>query len=183
MAAQKKSSINLLTAQIQPQGQWDRIYAWTLNTAKYVIIISELIVIAAIGYRFILDGKISQLDASILTQSNIREGREEEEDKMRTLISSISSIEEMEVARYSLSEKYLQIQSLIPSGIVVRTLTIDAQGSSISGQAASYNSLLYLEENLKNKKSLVENVKLSTSQAGGDNINFSVNFNLVFNEE
>ena len=49
--AAPKSSINLLTAEIRPQGQWDRIYAWTANTAKYIIIFTEMIVIAAIGFQ------------------------------------------------------------------------------------------------------------------------------------
>ena len=67
MTAQK-SSINLLTAEIRPQGQWDRIYSWTANTAKYIIIVTEMVVLGAIGFRFVIDGKIAAMDTQIEMQ-------------------------------------------------------------------------------------------------------------------
>lgn len=181
MTAQKKS-INLLTAAIEPQGQWDRIYSWTVNTAKYIIIITEMVVIVAIGYRFVLDGKIAALDAQIKVQNQIRQDRIEDETKMRSLLTSIDSVEKMGASKYSLSSYYDQIQILIPNGVTVTSFSIDVQGSSISGQVSSYDSLLQLEENLKEKTSILKNVQVSTNQSGDSSINFTISFNLKIDE-
>lgn len=182
MAAQS-SSINLLTAEIKPQGQWDRIYTWTISTAKYIIIITELMVLGAIGYRFVLDSKIAVLDEDIESQNSIMTQRKPEEERIKNLISSVDSIKSMEDSRYSLSSYYIQIQPLIPVGISVSSFSIDIQGCSISGTAANNDVLLQLERNLKSQENLLSQVRMSLNQSAGGATNFTVNFLLNIKTE
>ncbi len=180
MAAPKKS-INLLTAEIRPQSQWDRIYAWTANTAKYIIIITELIVLGAIAYRFVLDSQISALDSEIEAQKELLDQRAPEEARVRELIVGMKSLNELENDSFSLAYYYTQLQSLIPPGVNVRTVTLDISSSAMSGQVTSYDTLLQLENNLKSATETFSNVTVSANQTAGSGINFSVNFKIKVN--
>lgn len=181
--AAPKSSINLLTAEIRPQGQWDRIYAWTANTAKYIIIITEMIVIGAIGFRFIIDGRIAKLDDQIEMDKQLLEYLSPEESKIRQLLTSMQSIQQMEQSRYSLATYYQQVVALIPPNVTVQSINVDITSSAIAGQVSTYDSLLQLENNLKNATELLSNVTMSTNQAQGNTINFSATFELKLEEE
>jgi len=178
-----KSSINLLTAEIRPQGQWDRIYAWTANTAKYIIIITEIVVIGAIGFRFVIDGRIAKLNDQISMDKQLLEYLAPDESKIRQLLTSMQSIQQMERSRYSLASYYQQIESLIPPSITIQSVNIDITSSSIVGQVSSYDQLLQLENNLKGATELLSSVTMSTNQAQGGTINFSATFNLNLGAE
>lgn len=177
MTAQK-SSINLLTAEIRPQGQWDRIYAWTANTAKYIIIVTEIVVLAAIAFRFVIDGRIAALDDQLEMQKQLLDARSPEESQVRQLLTSMRSIQQMDNSKYSLASYYEQIQALIPPSVLVQSINIDIGGCSIAGQVSAYDTLLQLENNLKGATDALTNVSMSANQAAGGVINFSVTFKL-----
>lgn len=176
MSAQK-SSINLLVAEIRPQGKWDRIYAWTANTAKYIIIVTELMVLGAIGFRFVIDGRIAAMEEQIVLQKQLLDARASEESELRQLLNGMQSIQAMENSKYSLSSFYEQIQVLVPPSVTVQSLSVDINSSAIAGQVDSYDTLLLLENNLKNSP-ILTNVSMSANQSAGGAINFSVTFNL-----
>lgn len=173
-----KSSINLLTAEIRPQGRWDRIYAWTANTAKYIIIFTEMIVIAAIGFRFVIDGRIAKIDDEIEAQKGLLDARAESETQVRQLITSMQSIQQMEESKYSLASYYERIQTLVPTSITMQSISVDIGDCSIIGQVANYETLLQLENNLKTATDILSNVTMSTNQSQGGAINFSASFKL-----
>lgn len=181
MAAQK-SSINLLTAEIRPQGQWDRIYAWTANTAKYIIIITEIVVLGAIAFRFVIDGRIAAMDRQIELQKQLLDARATEESQVRQLLQSMESIQRMDSSKYSLASYYEQVQALIPPSVIMQSISIDISGCSISGQVGAYDTLLQLENNLKEATGSLTNVSMSANQAAGGVINFSVTFKLKLTE-
>lgn len=181
MSAQK-SSINLLTAEIRPQGKWDRIYSWTANTAKYIIIVTEMMVLGAIAFRFVIDGRIAAMEEQIVLQKQLLDARASEESQLRQLLAGMKSITAMEDSNYSLSSFYEQINALIPPSVTIQSLSIDINASAISGQVNSYDTLLLLENNLKNAATL-SNVSMSANQSAGGAINFSVTFNLKLETE
>jgi Tfp pilus assembly protein PilO len=177
MAALTKS-INLLTGEIKPQSQWDRIYAWTANTAKYVIILTEMLVLGAIGYRFILDGRISSINEDIATQKSLLDAHKADEEEMRMLLINLDSIKLMEESHYSLSSYYAQIMQLIPSEVEVKTISIDINSSSLTGQVTNYDTLLQLENNLKSATAVISNVTMAANQSTGTGISFSASFKI-----
>jgi Tfp pilus assembly protein PilO len=181
MAAPAKS-INLLTAEIKPQGQWDRIYAWTANTAKYIIILTEIVVLGAIAYRFVLDGKIAKVNDEIVAQKQLLEARATEETDMRLFLTNINSIKNMQDSTYSLAAYYAQIMQLIPTAVDIRNVSIDINNSSLSGQVGSYDTLLQLENNLKGATGIISGVSMSANQSSGSGINFSVSFKIRLGE-
>lgn len=178
MAALKKS-INLLTAEIKPQGQWDRIYAWITNTAKYIVIITEIVVLGTIAYRFSLDGKIAELDSEIQTQKELLDARSEDESGIRQLISQLDSLQAMDNSNYSLADTYANLTQLIPSSVEVQGISVDIVNSSVTGKVTSYESLLQLENNFKTATDVVSDVNMSTAQTSGSGITFTLSFKLV----
>lgn len=181
MSAQS-TSINLLTAEIRPQGQWDRIYSWTANTAKYIIIVTEVVVLIAIAFRFVVDGKIAALSQQIDMQKQLLDARADEQTQAWQLLASLDSIKLMEESNYSLSSFYEQIQVLIPASVSLQTVAIDINSCNITGTVTSYDTLLQLENNMKNATALISDVTVSANQTSGGVINFSIIFKLKLEE-
>jgi hypothetical protein len=61
---------------------------------------------------------------------------------------------------------------------MLQSISIDISGCSITGQVASYDTLLQLENNFKAATDSLANVSVSANQASGGIINFSVTFKL-----
>ncbi|WKZ30507.1 MAG: hypothetical protein QY314_01900 [Candidatus Dojkabacteria bacterium] len=180
--ALNKGSINLLTASIQPQGRWDRIYQWTVNTAKYIIIVTELIVLFAIGVRFTLDGRINDLDKEIEAQKSILDSRKEEDFAVRQLAQTIENIARMEKTDYTLTTYYKQIIDLIPQDVEITTITVDIALVSINGRVDSYDKLQQLESRIRSADFILDE-SFSTNQQSGGNVVFSTTFKLAFRDD
>lgn len=178
-------SINLLTASIQPQGRWDRIYSWTVNTAKYIIIAVEIVVLIAIGVRFYLDGQINDLDREITSQKELLQSRQQDDSKVRFLAQSLDSIASMESNEYSLAIYYKKILDLIPSSVEVTTISIDAlNGVSITGRINGYDKLLLLENNVANADFITDGSEnFTTNQQSAGSILFTLDFKLKITDD
>lgn len=176
-----KGSINLLTASIQPQGRWDRIYEWTVNTAKYIIILTEVVVLFAIGVRFALDGRINDLDKEIQAQKAILDGRAQEDLEIRALSSALNSISRMEKTDYTLTTYYKKIIDLIPPDINVNNVSVNINVINLTGKVETYDKLLILENNLRSAD-FISDATFSTSQQSNGNIIFSTSFKVNFKE-
>jgi len=176
----QEGSINLLTASIEPQGKWDRIYSWTKNTAKYVVIVTELVVLAAIGVRFMLDGRINDLDKEIRTQKALLDGRQQEDQEVRRFAVALDSISELEQTDYTLTQYYKKIQDLIPTTVQVNALSVQISQVSLSGSVSNYDQLLVLENNIRNA-SFITDENFTTNQQP-NNITFTANFKIAFQQ-
>lgn len=179
--ALNKGSINLLTASIQPQGRWDRIYQWTVNTAKYIIIVTELVVLFAIGVRFTLDGRINDLDKEIEAQKSILDSRKEEDFAVRQFAQTIENIAKLERTDFTLTTYYKQVIDLIPESVNITTMTVDIGLVSISGKVDSYEKLLLFENNIRNAEFIADET-FSTNQQSESNIAFTTTFKIVFKD-
>ncbi len=66
---------NLLRKQKEPPTVWEKIYAWTLGTARIIIIIVEIVVVGAFATRVVIDTKAKKLDKEMklrqLTLANL----------------------------------------------------------------------------------------------------------------
>ncbi|GEM_PF-4537230 len=177
--ATQHGSINLLTASIEPQGRWDRIYSWTKNTAKYIVIATELVVLLAIGVRFLLDGQIRDLDKEIVSQKAILDGRRDEDIEVRRFSLALDSITRLERTDYTLTEYYKKILDLIPTSVSIKTLNVEITQVTIAGTVSSYDQLLVLENNVRNAEFII-NETFTTNQQPSS-ISFTANFKIKFN--
>lgn len=176
-------SINLLTAQVQPQGRWDRIYGWTVNTAKYIIVGTELLVLMAIGFRFYLDGKINDIDKDIQDQKDILKNRSDEETSVRYVAGSLTSLSRLEKTDYTLTPYYKRILEIVPSGVVLQNISVTINGVDLSGNVSSYETLRQLENSISNATFIVpgsSNFTSNQQQSGG--ATFTVSFKIKFQE-
>jgi hypothetical protein len=171
-------SINLLSASIEPQGRWDRIYAWTANTAKYIIILTEVIVLVAIGIRFFLDSQINDLDKSIAAQKTILDGRQKEDSEVRALSKTLDNLSILERDEKLISVFYQKILDLIPSNVTITSINVDMiTGVSITGEVQGYQRLLEIENNIRDADFIYDE-SFSTTQQPGNVIQFTADFKI-----
>jgi len=59
---------NLLRKQSSPPTAWEKIYGWVLGTARVIVIVVELIVVASFVTRVVVDTQAKQLDKKLETR-------------------------------------------------------------------------------------------------------------------
>lgn len=173
--------VNLLSPAIKPAGRWDKIYNWTTNTAKYIIIVMELVVIGAIAVRLYFDGRIALIKEELDTQQDMVTARKSDEVKTRQLITGLQQIDELEANQISLGLQYKKVYDLVPPSLSIKNISIDLSNCSINGTAQDYSTLLKLENNLKNAEFL-KDVIFSTNQSASSTVTFTASFKLLLPE-
>ena len=175
--------INLL-----PSAQWNYsltafLLKWIVSYGRYVLVITELIVILAFLSRFKLDQDLMELEDKIATNKTILESSVVFEKKLKN-ITQVQNFVTKEWNEQHLWSEYLEeLTNLLPEGVVL--VSIDANGNKIeiTGSSVSETALAYLINNLKSnsafKKVRVEKVASDLSNQNTRLITFSIS--LVIN--
>lgn len=170
--------INLL-----PSAQWSYslpafLLKWVVSYGRYVLVITELIVILAFLSRFKLDQDLMDLEDKIATNKTILESSVTFEEKLK----KITQLQDFVIDEWSeqwLWSKYLEeLTRLLPKGVVLTS--IDANGSQIdmAGSSVNETALAYFINNLKSsrafKKIRVEKVSSDLSIQNSRLISFAI---------
>jgi Tfp pilus assembly protein PilN len=110
-------SINLL-----PKDNWDRglsakILNWALTFGRYIVIITELVVVAAFIARFSLDQKLSDLHDSIKQKQVFIQANLEFENEFRDLQTRLYALNEAVSAQTNAKEVLDTFSSLTPANV------------------------------------------------------------------
>jgi Tfp pilus assembly protein PilN len=156
----KNKSINLL-----PQEEFDasilgRMLKWAMGSFRIIVILTEMVVMAAFLSRFWLDAKNSDLDnsikiasAQISTQSNF-------EKEFRGIQQKLSIYKQI-TADATESGKLDFISSKIPGDLVLSSIGIQNNVIQIKGTAGSEMGVAQFISNLKSNP-LVKKVDLDS---------------------
>lgn len=67
----RKKGFNLLKNQVEPQTIWTKLYSWTTNTARAIMVIVELTVVLAFGARVVVDLQFKNLNKDIEAKEEV----------------------------------------------------------------------------------------------------------------
>lgn len=177
----KKSAINLLQEQQKEPSLWEKIYLFVTNTTRVVVIITEVLVLGAFGWRFYLDRRVNDLNEEIDTFQEVLDRVEEDELEYRILQEKFVAYNEI-WENASLTHSFIpQIQSLIPDSIENESLSYSNGDLSISG-SGSVEDIEAMENSINSSSLLINKFTTNYESVEDDGTNSSVReFTFVMN--
>jgi len=105
---------------------WGRFLKWSLTAGRYIIILTELVVIMAFMSRFKLDHDLSDLNDAILGKQALLEASTNTEKVLRLTQARLSLIDQKLKISPVPSEVISKITSFLPAGTTLNSTTLVA---------------------------------------------------------
>lgn len=160
-----KKGFNLLKSQAEPPSVWSKLYEWVLGSARVIIILVEIVVLVAFGFKVWVDIQGKELDKSIERSEAIVNAMSTSEKEFRTIQAKTTAYKAIWDASYDYSKLLANINSLLPitSSIKDITVTFDKDQISISGVApkSKESEIRNLEADLKTNSPYLKDTVLA----------------------
>lgn len=171
-----KSAINLLPKTEFEASFWGRFLKWALTAGRYIIIITEMVVIMAFLSRFKLDKDLLDLNDSISGKKNILEATYQIEVNFRSVQDRINLPKTILDSTPTSSDLLNKITTTVPDGLVLQSVGIDFSDHKVAIAAAAISEQ-QLEQYLSvlSADKLWKSVDVQDLAADGSNVKFSLN--------
>jgi len=136
--------INLLPKEKWEVGITGKLLKWALNTGRYVVIFTELVVISAFLYRFGLDRKLTDINASIKQKTAIVDSYGDLENSFRRLQTKLTTIKEVGENNLDVDFVLTNLSQITPEETTYSTIDITDKSVSLQGQTLSETGLATL---------------------------------------
>jgi Tfp pilus assembly protein PilN len=157
--AKKKDQINLLPQEGLSASIRGRILLWLLSTFRYIVIITELFVVAAFIARFWLDAKNTNLSDEIQQNKAVIESYQDFEKDFKGVQKRLIIYNAYAQDRGKIMDIINAVITTKPPEITYSTITADETGMKISARSVSEMGIQQFLVNLKaNEK--IDNVSL-----------------------
>jgi Tfp pilus assembly protein PilN len=180
MPAEKKIQINLLPQEQFASSALGRILHWALTSFRVIVVLTEMMVMAAFLSRFWLDAKNSDLNEQISQKQAVILSAKEIEEKFR-LDQERLAIYRQTLAAPSLPAYVDTLVSCLPETVTLTSLALNQGQAEITGVAGNEAEISQFIANLKAKEN-ISAVKIT--QAASDSENASLTdfgLNLMIN--
>lgn len=167
MPAKKDIKINLLPQKEFERSTVGRILKWALSSFRIIVLLTEMIVMAAFLSRFWLDATNSDLNDSISQKKAIISSYRETENKFRTFQKQIDIFSKITSAAQE-SEYLNLITSLTPPEISLNSVSDNENSVQIVGASTSEQNISQFIKNLSSNNKF-KNVALNKVGSSEDN--------------
>jgi Tfp pilus assembly protein PilN len=177
MAALSKQKIELLPQDEWEKGSTGRLLRWTLNVGRYIVIVTELIVVLAFLSRFKLDRDLTNLYEEIKKKQVLVEANGQFEENFRFLQSRLKSIQQIEQQQTSTVAVIEEVSKLIPRDVSLSNLSFNGETISLTAVSLSEQGLASFLKNFKNSQRFEKTSLLgvTTGTEKGIGIQFQIN--------
>ena len=178
-AAKKELKINLLPQKEFERSTLGRILKWTLSSFRIIVIITEMIVMAAFLSRFWLDANNSDLNDVILQKKAIIVSFAETEKKFRTFQKQIDIF--TKITSLTQKSEYVNlVTSLTPPEVILNSISDNENSVQIVGYSGSEQHISQFLKNLSsvNKFKDVLLSSIDSSEDDSSAIVFTVSANI-----
>lgn len=163
-----KEGFNFLKPQVEAPSIWTSLYAWIVNTARVILIITETAVILALVFRIIVDVQGKDLDAKIKTYESMLELRLPEEKKYLNLQGKTNTYQTAFNSLPLYNKIVSEINTNIPKEFIKVNILFQKDTITITGE--SQNTYIQkMEEYLKGSdffsESKLETLTIEESQS------------------
>lgn len=172
-------SVNL--AKNRGESVWDQFITWSLNAGRVVVILTEVIALAAFLYRFSLDRTLVDLHDRITQEQSVLTLLKGNEALYRNLQSRLK------IANVSINQSgqtlktFQNILSLIPTDLDVTVFTMTHNTFRLEGTSSSIASLRSFVDKLKSYPN-VASVSLDQIQTNTATATVDVNISVTLND-
>ncbi len=157
----KKKYINLLPQEEFESSTLGRVLHWAMGTFRIIVIVTEMIVMAAFLSRFWLDAQNSSLSDSIKIATSQIQVQSEFEKNFRQTQSKLAIFKALTTgARGSDRAEFIALKN--PNGIVLTSVNIKESSAIVKGAADGESNVVQLISNLKNEKDTIKSVDLDS---------------------
>jgi Tfp pilus assembly protein PilN len=174
--AKKKSTINLL-----PQEEFDasilgRTLKWAMGSFRIIVIVTEMVVMAAFLSRFWLDAQNSSLDDSIKVASAQISAQSSFESEFRGIQAKLKIFKQIAAAPTE-SSKLDLISSKIPQNLLLSSISVQSSQAQVRGSATTETDVAQFIANLKSDPTIksAELDSVGTSDQNTSTITFQIN--------
>lgn len=165
--AKKEFKINLLPQKEFERSTLGRILKWALSSFRMIVIVTELIVMAAFLSRFWLDATNSDLNDTISQKKAIITSFTETEKKFRTFQKQIDVF--TKISSSTQKSEYLNlITSLTPPDVILNSISDSEDSVQIIGYSGSEQNISQFIKNLSSAGKF-KDVSLNKIDSSEDN--------------
>lgn len=136
MPAQFKR-VNLLPPTEFEQSFWGKFLKWSITSGRYIIIVTELIVILAFLSRFKLDADIADLNSEISGKKNVLDAQIPFETNFLTIQSRLQAAETLMKSKLNGGEKIDLVIQDVPVEVKLTKMQVTRAGTLV--EAATLN--------------------------------------------
>ncbi|MBI4067713.1 PilN domain-containing protein [Candidatus Gottesmanbacteria bacterium] len=129
---------------------------WALTYGRYIIIITQIVVLSVFFLRFKLDRDHVDLKESIEQKQALLASVKEIEDEVRSLQERLTQIKTIESTQYIPLNILTFLQDNTPVDITYQNISLDTGALSLSGRCQSLRSLSSLLLHLKKSNKFTE---------------------------
>lgn len=144
-----KDSIELLPQQDWQKSALGKFLKWALTVGRYIVIVTELVVILAFLSRFKFDRELTDLNETITQQQAVITSYADFEQKFRLTQNQISLIKELQDKRLKTIVVLNELASLTPLDVYLSDLEVNEEQVNLKAAALSEAGLATLIKNLK----------------------------------
>ena len=130
------------------QSTLGKVFNWLVNTGRWIIVFTELIVILAFLSRFWLDQRLADIYAKNIQKIAIIEAASDFENEFRTLQKQIDQISSIEKEQKNQVETLEKVVSLLPPDIYLKSLDISNKEVEMSIFSSQEEGLVTFFKNL-----------------------------------
>ena len=160
-----KKGFNLLKSQAEPPSVWSKLYEWVLGSARIIIILVEIVVLVAFGFKVWVDIQGKDLDKSIERSEAIVNAMATSEKEFRLVQAKTTSYKLIWDASIDYSKVLANINSLLPITTSIKDITVsfDKDQISISGISpkSKESEIKNLENDLKSNSPYLKDTVLA----------------------
>ena len=186
MPARKKiPKINLLYQGDYQTTPSSRVISWLLSTFRVIVIITEIVVVAAFASRFWLDMKNNDLDERLQQKKAIIEASGKFEKDFRDIQNRLRMFSSLTAKASAPSDVLDNISANIPPDMLLTSVRIGEKSTEIEGMSPGEKKIQQFVTNLINDEGF-ENVQIkevSTDQQGLSLLTFKISVEIAKGSE
>jgi Tfp pilus assembly protein PilN len=168
MPAKKESKINLLPQKEFERSTVGRILKWAVSSFRIIVIITEMIVMAAFLSRFWLDATNSDLNDAISQKEVVIASYADTENRFRVFQKQIDVFNK--ITSSAQKSEYLNlVTSLAPTDVILSSISDNENSVQIMGYSGSEQNISQFIKNLSSNNKF-KGVTLSKIDPSEDNL-------------
>lgn len=177
MSARVNREIELLPREEWEKGSFGKFINWALSVGKYVIIGTELVVVAAFLSRFKFDRDLANLYEEIRQKQAIVEANQEFEREFRFLQARLTLAQELQVNQQQYSELIDELAAQMPPDVSLKDISLQEGSVKLTANALSEVGLETFLNNLGSCGKF-EQINLTDVSSGSKNNEVGISFSL-----
>jgi Tfp pilus assembly protein PilN len=175
MPADNLSNVNLLGHDLIEESPIGRLVNWATTYGRYIMVLTEVVVLLAFLSRFTLDRKLTDLNEAIEQKKAIIEVNLPFEKEIASLHARIGEVNNIINRQKETNELLTMIRQILPADVYLKKFEITSDSVLLEAAAGSANGFGLLIKNLQNEKSFSGINMTELKKSSTEGILFSLN--------